>query len=149
MVLFIIAVWGFWVQAQPQNPFRGRPWIPLVSLLMSGALASFDRVLTMASVTGGSDVVVSLAPLGYAPATPTGSVLGANPSQTVVNVVTMFELFFQAFGAMACLFALLAWRATVIGRSNRSQGSALVQFVFGVMLINVVSVARWVVGLFA
>lgn len=148
-ILFVIAAWGFWQQAHPHNPFRGRPWVPAVSLLMSGALAGFDRILTMANVTGGSTIVVSTAALGYV-APPAGStVLGADPSATVVNVVTLFQEFFQAFGAMACLFAILAWRATVVGRSDRSQGGALVQFVFGVMLINVVTISQWITGLFA
>ena len=39
--LFLFAGWGLWQQAQPQNPFRGRPWIPWLSLLLSGACASF------------------------------------------------------------------------------------------------------------
>src|SRR3954451_22666497 len=88
MVLFIIAAWGFWQQAQPHNPYRGRPWIPLVSLLLSGVLASFDRILTMANITGGSTVTVSLAAIGYVPPTGSGTFLGANPATTIVNVVT-------------------------------------------------------------
>jgi hypothetical protein len=148
-VLFVVAAWGFWMQAHPHNPYRGRPWVPLVSLLMSGALASFDLILTMANVTGGSTVVVSTGALGYVAPPAGASVLGADPSATVVNVVSLFQAFFQAFGAMTCLFAALAWRATVVGRSDRSQGSALVQFVFGTMLINVVTIAKWIVGLFA
>ena len=151
MVLFITAAWGFWRQAQPDNPFRGRPWIPVVSLLLCGVLASFDRILTMANVTGGSTITVSVAAItSYVPpAAPGGSILGASPSAMLVNVVQLFEAFFQAFGALACLFAVLSWRAIVVGRSNRPQGGALVQFVFGVMLINVLNLSRWVVSLFA
>ena len=151
MVLFIVAAWGFWRQAQPDNPFRGRPWVPLVSLLLSGVLASFDRILTMTNVTGGSTITVSVASMAsYVP--PSGgavSVLGASPAATIVNVVTLFENYFQAFGAITCLFAVLAWRATIVGRSNRSQGGALVQFIFGVMLINVLTISQWIVSLLA
>ena len=32
--LFLFAAWGLWQQAQPQNPFRGRPWIPWLSLML-------------------------------------------------------------------------------------------------------------------
>lgn len=126
--LFIVAGWGFWRQAHPDNPFRGRPWIPLVSLLLSGVLASFDRILTMANRTGGSDITVQVAAMtSYVPpAAGSGSVLGATPTDTVVNVVTLFEQFFQAFGAMACLMAVLAWRATVVGQSRRSRGGTAV-----------------------
>ncbi len=149
MALFINSAWGFWMLAHPNNPNRSRPWSPVLSLLLCGVLASFPKILTRANVTGGSTVVVDLSPLGYVPPPAGSTVLGADPSATVVNVVKLFELFFQAFGALAALFAVLAWRATVVGRSNRSQGSALVQFVFGVMLINVVTISEWIVGLFA
>ena len=151
MILFIVAAWGFWRQAQPDNPFRGKPWVPLVSLLLSGVLASFDRILTMANVTAGSAVTVSVTSItSYVPPSGGGaSLLGASPATTIVNVVTLFENFFQAFGAMACLFAVLAWRATVVGRSNRSQGGALVQFIFGIMLINVLTISQWIVSIFS
>lgn len=36
LVCFLFAAWGFWMQAQPQNPFRGRPWMPWVSLCFRG-----------------------------------------------------------------------------------------------------------------
>ena len=151
MVLFIMAAWGFWRQAQPDNPFRGRPWIPVMSLLLSGVLASFDRILTMANVTGGSTITVSVASMtSYVPPPAGGgTVLGGTPATTLINVISLFELFFQAFGAMACLFAVLSWRATVVGRSNRPQGGSLVQFIFGIMLINVTTISQWVVSLFA
>ena len=151
MILFILAAWGFWRQAHPDNPYRGRPWIPVVSLLLSSMLASFDRVLTMANVTGGSTITVSVAAMtSYIPPPPGGgTVLGATAATTLINVISLFELFFQAFGAMACLFAVLSWRATVVGRSNRPQGGSLVQFVFGILLINVMTVSKWMVSLFA
>src|SRR5271157_3125780 len=50
---FLFAAWGFWVQAQPHNPFRGRPWIPFVSLILAGAFANFDKILSMALASGG------------------------------------------------------------------------------------------------
>ena len=51
---FLFAAWGFWMQGQPHNPFRGRPWIPFVSLILAGAFASFDKILSMALASGGS-----------------------------------------------------------------------------------------------
>ena len=41
---FLFAVWGFWMQSHPQNPFFGRPWIPFVSLVLCGVFASFDKI---------------------------------------------------------------------------------------------------------
>ena len=40
---FLFAAWGFWMQSQPGNPFEGRPWIPVLSLVLSGAFASSTR----------------------------------------------------------------------------------------------------------
>ena len=33
IALFLFAGWGFLQQARPDNPFRGRPWIPVLSLV--------------------------------------------------------------------------------------------------------------------
>ena len=143
--LFMFAGWGFWMQAQPDNPFRGRPWVPWVSLVLCGAFASFDRVLTMANVSAGTNINVSIGALtSYTPPN-TGNVLGNTPGDAIVNVVQIFQGFFQSFGALACFFGVLAWWSVIHGRSNRSQGSCLVQFVFGVMLINVLPVVQWLV----
>jgi hypothetical protein len=49
IALFLFAGWGFWQQAQPQNPFRGKPWIPLLSLIMSGASVAVRASLCLSS----------------------------------------------------------------------------------------------------
>jgi len=143
--LFMFAGWGFWMQARPENPLRGRPWVPWVSLVLCGAFASFDRVLTMANATAGTNLRVSVGALtSYAPPQ-SGNVLGNTPGDAIVNVVQLFQGFFQSFGALACFFAALAWWSVVNGRSNRTQGGCLVQFVFGVMLINILTIVQWMV----
>lgn len=145
--LFLFAGWGFWMQAQPDNPFRGKPWVPFFSLILCGAFASFDRVLTLANASAGTTLQASIGALtAYVP--PPGVGLGNTPGDTVINVVQAFLLFFQSFGAMACFFALLGWHAVVSGRSNRSQGGCGVQFVFGVMLINILQISQWLVAVF-
>lgn len=147
--LFIFAGWGFWMQARPDNPFRGRPWVPLVSLVLCGFFASFDRVLTMANASGGSEIEVAVGALtAYAPPGNPGNFLGETPGNTVINVVELFQGFFQAFGAMAAFFSVLSWRSVINGRSKRSQGGCGVQFVFGVMLINILTITQWLVGIF-
>ena len=148
---FIYACWAFWRQAQPDNPFRDRPWLPALSLFFCGLLASFDRFLTRANRSFGSSVTVGLTDMvSY---TPTGTsdattFLGANPGETIVNVVTLFELFFQAFGALACVLAAVFWYGTMKGTSDRSRGGCGVQFVSGIALINVVTISQWVVNTF-
>jgi len=149
LALFIFAGWGFWRQAQPDNPYRGRPWVPTVSLFVCGVLASFPTILTKANVSAGSTVVVRMSDaVSYTPTAPTGGLLGANPGQTIVNVVELFREFFQAFGAMACLVAVFAWWASVTGRSNRSRAGCGVQFAFGIALINIRTIAQWLVTTF-
>lgn len=147
--LFISAGWGFWTQSHHHNPYRGRPWVPFVALVLSGAFASFPSILTMANNTAGTKVAVSVSTLtSYTPPKVDGSVLGKTPGEAVVNVVKLFQGFFQAFGAMSCFFALLTWNAVIGGRSNRSPGGCGVQFVFGVMLMNVLTISTWLVSVF-
>ncbi|MGO9235688.1 MAG: hypothetical protein ACLP4V_17085 [Methylocella sp.] len=149
LACFLFAGWGFWMQARPDNPFRGKPWIPAVSLILSGAFASFDKILNMANASAGTAVQVSIGALtSYTPPNAANFTQGNTPGDTVVNVVTLFQGFFQSFGALACFFAIVAWRSVVNGQSNRSQGGCLVQFVFGVMLINILTVTQWLVSMF-
>lgn len=150
IALFLYAGWGFWQQAQPGNPFRGRPWVPWIALVLCGVFASFDRILTKANATGGSSVTVSFAATLSSYGTPNtgGGLLGTGPASTIVNVVQVFQGFFQAFGAMVCFVAVIAWFSIIKGRSDRSQPGCGVQFVFGVLLINILTVSQWLVGLF-
>ena len=145
---FLFAAWGFWMQADPANPFDGKPWIPLVSLVLSGAFASFDHVLTLANGSAGTGLTVSIGALTSYSAPSTSDVLGSTPGDAIVNVVTLFKGFFQSFGAMACLFAVIAWRGIVNGQSNRTQGGCFVQFAFGVMLMNIITVTTWLTQIF-
>ncbi len=149
LALFLYAGWGFWRQAQPDNPYRGRPWVPSVSLLLCGVLASFDRFLTKANVSAGSTVVVRMSDaVSYTPTASTATVLGANPGEMIVNTVQLFALFFQSFGAMACLVAVFAWHASMTGRGNHSRSACGVRFAFGIALINIQTLSRWLVATF-
>jgi hypothetical protein len=147
--LFLFAAWGLWQQAQPHNPFRGKPWIPVLSLLLSGASASFPVILNKVNVSAGSSVTVSVAAdLSSYTATNAPDILGNTPGDAVLNIVQAFQGFFQTFGAMTCFLAMLAWRASVNGRSNRPWSGCCVQFVFGVLLMNIMTISQWLVGLF-
>jgi hypothetical protein len=144
LALFLFAGWGFWLQARPDNPFRGRPWLPSVSLLLCGVFSSFDVILTKANATAGTNVNVSIAGLtSYTPPDGGNNILGNTPGDAIVNVVQIFQAFFQPFGALMCFLAVLAWWAVIHGRSQRSQAGCLVQFVFGVMLINISQIVQW------
>ena len=147
--LFLFAGWGFWRQSQPDNPFRGKPWIPLTALLFCGVFASFSRFLTMANRSAGSSITVGVAGLSsYSTPTSTSSIMGTTPADSVVAIVQTFQLFFQAFGAMMAFAAMYALWSTMRGTSRRTPGACFVQFVFAVMLINVVTISQWLVGFF-
>jgi len=139
----------------PFRPSQRTPWRqscrdPL-SLVLCGAFASFDKVLNMALASAESSVTASITSLSsYSPPTvPDASTLmGPSPSATLVNVVTLFQAFFQSFGAMVVLFALVSWRSVVNGQANRSQMGCVVQFVFGIMLINILAITNALVAMF-
>ena len=147
--LFLFAGWGFWRQAQPDNPFRGKPWVPFVALLFCGVFASFDRFLTLANRSGGSSITVGFAAgLSSYTAPSTTDVLGSTPADSIVNIVQIFQLFFQAFGAMMAFAAVYALWSVMKGTSRRTPGAFFVQFVFAVMLINVLTISQWLVSFF-
>jgi hypothetical protein len=148
---FLFAVWGFWMQSHPQNPFFGRPWIPGLSLVLCGVFASFDKFLNMALASAGSSVTASITSLSsYTPPTVPGgaALMGATPSATLVNVVTLFSAFFQSFGAFVVFFAIVSWRSVINGQANRSQMGCLVQAAFGIMLINILAITNALVAMF-
>jgi hypothetical protein len=147
---FLFGAWGIWRQAQPDNPHRGRPWVPIISLLLCGVFATFDKFLTMANVSAGTGLEVSLVAglTSFTPPTVTSSVLGDTPGQAVANIVQLFLVFFQPFGALMCFLAVMAWHAILRGHSNRSQVGCGIQFIFGIALINISTISQGLIGLF-
>ena len=77
-----------------------------------------------------------------------GNILGNTPQQSVLNVVQLFQYFFEAFGAACVFWALIRWRGIVNGNIQGSPTSCGIQFLFGVCCINIVSIANGVVGMF-
>ncbi|MBN8908032.1 MAG: hypothetical protein J0H14_07050 [Alphaproteobacteria bacterium] len=147
---FFFAVWTLRSLAYHHHyhHHRLRPWVPFVSLLLAGVFASFPQFLTMANVSAGTNLTASLT--SYAPTNPgnASNVLGANPQASIINVVTLFQHFFQMFGAACVFWAVITWRSIVNGRANGSPVACGIQFAFGVMCINIVSIANGVVSFF-
>jgi len=143
---FSFGVWGLWRQSSPQNPFIGKPWIPVFSVVMSGVFAAFDRILTKSATSANVNMQVSLGSsvTGY---TDTAATIGGtDPSSAILEIVTDFSLFFEMFGAFCAFFAVVAWNASATGKSNRGRLSCLVQFVFGVILLNPAKEATWLLS---
>jgi hypothetical protein len=145
---FFFAAWTLWTwsdtHSRYNHPHRNRPWIPFVSLVLCGVFATFPKFLAMASVSAGTNLIVGLTQ--YAPTIPpnTGTILGATPDASVINVVTIFQYFFQAFGAACVFWAIVRWRGIVNGRLQGSPTSCGIQFLFGVLCINILTIANGV-----
>ncbi len=151
-IYFAFFAWTLWTWSEPHSRYNhrhiGRPWVPWVSLVLSGVFASFPKFLTMANVSAGTALAVSLTTYTPTGAPNANNVLGANPQATVINVITLFQYFFQAFGAACVFWAIMRWRGMVNGRINGSPTSCGIQFVFGVMCINIVTIANGVESFF-
>ncbi len=149
---FFFAVWTFrgWAYTHHghHHHFHNRPWVPFVSLILCGVFASFPQFLSKANVSAGTDLVVSLTTYAATQPGNVNNILGATPQNTVVNVVRLFQYFFQAFGAACVFWAIVTWRSIVNGRTNGSPTGCGIQFAFGVMCINIVTIANGVVRLF-
>ena len=119
-----------------------------MSLILCGVFASFPNVLTIANVSAGTDLTIRLTQ--YAATTPpdAGKVLGATPDAAVINVITLFQYFFQAFGAACVAWAIVRFRGIVDAHVQGSPTSCLVQFVFGICCINIVTIANGVAHFF-
>src|SRR5271168_4037321 len=142
---FSFFAWTLWTWSQPHSRYHhihhDKPWVPFVSLILCGVFASFPQFLNMANVSMGTSMTVGLT--AYAPTTPpnVNNGLGATPQASVVDVVRLFQYFFEAFGAACVFWAIMRWRGMVNGRVNGSPTSCAIQFVFGVMCINIVAIA--------
>jgi hypothetical protein len=147
-ICFVFAAWTLWTWSEPHSryshPHHHRPWVPWVSLVLSGVFASFPQFLDMANVSAGTSLTVGLTQ--YAPTTPpnANNILGTSPNATVINVITLFQYFFQAFGAACVFWSIVRWRGIVNGRLQGSPTSCGIQFVFGVCCINILTIANGV-----
>jgi hypothetical protein len=104
--------------------------------------------LTKLNVSAGTDLTVGLTSYSATTAPSASNVLGSSPTDTIVNVVTLFQYFFQAFGAACVFWAIVRWRGIVNGRVQGSPLSCAIQFVFGACCINIVKVASGLVSFF-
>ncbi len=148
---FMFFAWTLWMWSQPHRHHHHhwhRPWVPLVSLILCGVFASFPKFLSMTNVSMGTNTVVTLGQ--YAPPPPPNgsNLLGNSPEQTVLNVVQVFQYFFEAFGAACIFWAILRWRGIVNGHVQGSPTSCGIQFLFGACCMNVMVIATTIVGYF-
>jgi hypothetical protein len=143
-ICFFFAAWTLWTWSEPHSRYHHqhhhRPWVPWVSLVLCGVFATFPKFLTMANVSAGTNLIVGLTQ--YVPTPPPNTnILGTTPDASVINVVTVFQYFFQAFGAACVFWSVVRWRGIVNGHLQESPTSCGIQFVFGVCCINILTIA--------
>ena len=148
MSCFIGSLWGFYRFATPElNPNRSRPWVPFVLMVMTGVFISFNVVLNKSLVSAQSGISISLSDQATSYDSSSGDLLSGNgPKDAILTIVADFKAFFQVFGAFACFFAVLTWVSIVKGRSQRGFLSCVVQYVFGIILMNPVKEATWLLS---
>ena len=148
---FLLAsLYGFWQILNPGSHTHRRPSWPFVTLFVSATLLSFDRMLTFANNTFGGGVQVSLASglTSYQPPQINGGdLVGATPEDTLLNIIAVFDYFFQAYGALIVLFAVFTFYNNHKGNRHH-YGHPMIQLVFGVAVMNVQTIASTVVGYF-
>jgi hypothetical protein len=143
---FFFFAWTLWTwsdsHSRYSHPHGHRPWVPFVSLILCGVFATFPKFLTMANVSAGTNMTVDLTQ--YAATTPpsASSLLGDTPNASIINVVTMFQYFFEAFGGACVAWAIVRWRGIINGTIQGSPTSCAIQFVFGILCINVLTIAN-------
>ena len=125
---------------------QDKPWLPYLSLVLCGVFASFNVILTKSTASAGTDVQVTLGDAATSYSTADSLITGTGPKDAILAIVKDFALFFQMFGAWTCFFAVLTWFAIQRGRSNRERLGCGIQYVFGVMLLNPVKDATWILS---
>lgn len=151
-VCFFYFAWTLWTWSAPHSPYHhprhAKPWLPFLSLALAGVFATFPDWLNRLTTTMGGAAVASLT--SYTSSTPltAGPITGATPADTLLAVITLFQYFFQAFGAACVLWAIVRWRGIALGHLQGSPLSCGIQLIFGAMLINILTVAGGVVALF-
>jgi hypothetical protein len=152
---FILAAgWGMWQLSHGGYSHRrlmARPWTPFVTLFIGAALLSYDRILNLGEATLGSAQQASMAAgmTSYTPPTvDPGTLTGTSPEQTVLNVINVFDYFFMSYGALIVLMGILALHHVSEGRRRHGPSLALVQIVFGFGVMNIDTIAPFVMSYF-
>lgn len=146
------AGWGMWhLSSGRHSRLAARPWMPFVTLFVGAALLTFDRMLNLGEGTLGSSQTASLADgmTSYTDPTVTTSTLaGSSPEATVLNVISMFEYFFVAYGALIVLAGILALHHVSEGRRQHGPLLPAIQILFGFCVMNIETIAPYIMSYF-
>ncbi|SIR29613.1 MULTISPECIES: hypothetical protein [Acidiphilium] len=148
--LFILGGYGLWQSAKPGSYWAGHKYLPFLALFIASCFLSFDRILNKAEASFGGSVQFGLTSqiTSYTSSTAPG-VLGTTPEATVLNLVIMFVGFFIPFGALMVFLA--GNKVYAVGKGERRGGYSgpAIQLIFGLGLINIVTVTQWIMTNFS
>jgi hypothetical protein len=152
-ISFLIAAgWGCMQLSKGGNgSWVSRPWMPLVTLLIGSALLTFDRMLNLGEATLGSTQTASISDglTSYTPpAIDSSGLMGNSPEQTIVNIIDAFDYFFINYGAWIILTGILALKHVSEGRRNHGPSLPVVQIIFGFGVMNINTIAPYVMSYF-
>lgn len=144
---------GMWQLSRGRHGgLAARPWVPFVTLFISAALLTFDRMLNLGEATLGSSQQASMADgmTSYTPPTVNpSSLVGTSPEQTILNVINVFQYFFESYGALIVLMGILALHHVSEGRRRHGPLLPTIQIVFGFGVMNINTIAPFVMSYFA
>ena len=77
------------------------------------------------------------------------SLVGTSPEQTILNVINVFQYFFESYGALVVLMGILALHHVSEGRRRHGPLLPTIQIVFGFGVMNINTIAPFVMSYFA
>ncbi len=132
--LMIGSILALWHVGDNPRFSKGQHWTAIGLFFLAVLLVNFDRVLTSANRSFGSAHTASIGGglLAYQATAP--NIMGAGPTDTFVNLVTLFSFFFSSIGALFAFQGLLKLRFA--RRDGFRLRQPFVQIAFGVVLMN-------------
>jgi hypothetical protein len=148
---FLLTGYGAWQMMKPGTYWSSRKYLPPLLLLFGTVLVDFNKFLNFSNNTFGGGTQTSIQ-TGFTPFTApqVGStgMMGSTPEQSFLNIVTAFSVFFVAYGAFNVLLAWLGAKAVAEGKRRHGYSLPMVQFVFGIALMNIVFISQTIMGYF-
>jgi hypothetical protein len=148
---FLLAGYGGWQMMKPGSSWSNRKYLPPLLMLFGSVLLSFNVFLNFANNTFGGGTQTSIQngfnPVA-APQVGTSGLVASTPEQTMINLIGLFSTFFIAYGAFNVLLAWLGFKGVAEGKRRHGYSLPAIQFVFGIALMNIVTISTTIMGYF-
>ena len=149
--LFILAGYGAWQCWRSGSWWSSRKFLIVTESIVGSLLLTFPSFLNEANRTFGSNVTATISAGATAyvpPVVNTSALIGATPEQTLLNFITLFQGFFISYGAFIVLVSVFLFRGVTRGETRHGYSLPLISFAFGIALMNLQTIAQWVISNF-